>query len=564
MGIKRPILFALTVLVSVLMGTELLSSWTQPQAQSQLNLYQSDLLLNASEWDGLNQVVQGSPSLRASFMGDNPIQDAVKNYESVRTSAQKDLERSHRKGGRSKSKTKSSESSISKPKSEPKSELESSSTSAPQSSQLASSQLIDELDLRLGILYTKLKKQDKAIRTWTQLIDTPHPERIVSKPVQTAKILKDLWSESPQIVPEAEQLLTQNLKGWFRFQSLTRLYTLQQRQGTLQNLEATEQETAMSAFLRLLMVGAAPVLGSAIGLTILLGWGLRTLLNRKKKPQSKDDFLATNSLTFTAVNGNGVGLGGVAIASEPADYSLQPSQKGIVLWPIETIWQVMVLWFTAFFGVSIILPISLHILGFHPETFDGRMQGYFALFSYGCLMVVGFSILQLSLRRFVPNIFRWFKLRWSGNWPLWGLGGYFVALPAVLIVSLINQKLLNEQGGGNPILEIILQSHDSFIIGILWFLVAICAPLFEESLFRGFFLTSLTRYLPTGSAIAISAVLFALAHLNLGDLLPLTTLGLILGFVYLRSRNLLAPMLLHSLWNSGSFIGLLILGSSST
>ncbi|NJL42942.1 MAG: CPBP family intramembrane metalloprotease [Pseudanabaena sp. SU_2_4] len=47
--------------------------------------------------------------------------------------------------------------------------------------------------------------------------------------------------------------------------------------------------------------------------------------------------------------------------------------------------------------------------------------------------------------------------------------------------------------------------------------------------------------------------MFALAHLNLADILPLTVLGMVLGFVYMRSGNLLAPMLLHGLWNSGSF-----------
>jgi membrane protease YdiL (CAAX protease family) len=65
-------------------------------------------------------------------------------------------------------------------------------------------------------------------------------------------------------------------------------------------------------------------------------------------------------------------------------------------------------------------------------------------------------------------------------------------------------------------------------------------------------------------AIACSGLVFAIAHLNVGDLLPLTVLGMLLGFVYLRSRNLFASMLLHSLWNSGSFVGLLILGSSGS
>ena len=109
-----------------------------------------------------------------------------------------------------------------------------------------------------------------------------------------------------------------------------------------------------------------------------------------------------------------------------------------------------------------------------------------------------------------------------------------------------------------------MNGHDTFTIGLLWFLVAVCAPLFEETLFRGFFLTSLARYMKPWQAIALSGFIFALAHLNLGDVLPLSLVGMVLGTVYWRSRNLLASMLLHSLWNSGSFIGLLILGSSGS
>jgi len=61
-------------------------------------------------------------------------------------------------------------------------------------------------------------------------------------------------------------------------------------------------------------------------------------------------------------------------------------------------------------------------------------------------------------------------------------------------------------------------------------------------------------------AILLSAALFAIAHLNLADLLPLTVLGVVLGTVYSHSRNLLAPIALHSLWNTGSFVALLVLG----
>jgi uncharacterized protein len=98
-------------------------------------------------------------------------------------------------------------------------------------------------------------------------------------------------------------------------------------------------------------------------------------------------------------------------------------------------------------------------------------------------------------------------------------------------------------------------------LAIFFSTASIAAPIFEEIMFRGFLLPSLTRYVSVTSAIIISGLIFAIAHLSLSEVLPLATLGIVLGVVYTRSRNLLAPMLLHSLWNSGTLISLFVLGS---
>jgi uncharacterized protein len=549
MKVNRPILVALTILVSLLMSTALLNSWTEPQVQSQLNLYQSDLILSASEWEVLNQSVQGEAPLRKSFLGENPIKDAAKNYETVRTSAQKELDRLKQASIQS-SQRKTTQ------QAEPNLDVDVNATPVIKSPKNTQSQLIDELDLRLGILYARAGESDKALQTWTDLANNPKSQTSKTKIVPAAQVLQGLWSDPPRLLPNADAVLNKNLKGWFRFQALSKLYSLQQRPDAASALTTAEQNIAQSAFVRLLLVAFLPVLGGLIGIIILLTWGIRTFFKSKsdrpmeEKASGRDVLLLNPDL-------NGVGS---------AEGS--PSQKhlpGAVLWPKETIWQVMVFWFTAFFGVSYIFaPLVIAVLGLQRAASEAWFQAYFALFSYACLMVVGIGILQISLKPYIPNVLKWLRLKWNGNWISWGLGGYFVALPLVLIISLLNQKLLKDQGGGNPILEVILQGHDTFSIGVLWFLVAVCAPLFEETLFRGFFLTSLTRYMSEWQAIALSGVIFALAHLNLGDVLPLSLLGMVLGTVYWRSRNLLSSMLLHSLWNSGSFIGLLILGSSGS
>jgi len=79
---------------------------------------------------------------------------------------------------------------------------------------------------------------------------------------------------------------------------------------------------------------------------------------------------------------------------------------------------------------------------------------------------------------------------------------------------------------------------------------------------RGFLLTSLTRYMPTPVAVVASAMAFGAGHLSLRDLPVLVALGTLLGFSYVRSRNLLTPMLIHGAWNSGVLTLLFYLTSS--
>jgi membrane protease YdiL (CAAX protease family) len=146
---------------------------------------------------------------------------------------------------------------------------------------------------------------------------------------------------------------------------------------------------------------------------------------------------------------------------------------------------------------------------------------------------------------------------------VWGFAGYLVAIPLVFVVSLINQFFWNGQGGSNPLLFLALEAQDWVVLGIFFFTASIAAPIFEEIVFRGFLLPSLTRYVPVWGAILISAFIFAIAHLNLSEIIPLATLGIVLGVVYTRSRNLLSSILLHSLWNSATLISLFVIGSGA-
>jgi hypothetical protein len=213
--------------------------------------------------------------------------------------------------------------------------------------------------------------------------------------------------------------------------------------------------------------------------------------------------------------------------------------------------------------VPIVFSLVFQSFNLKPATFSPRSQAVYVLVTYLILMSGGLSVLYFSIQSFFPLPEGWFQFNGRKNWFFWGLGGYLTALPLVILVSLINQQIWDGQGGSNPILPIALENQDSWALLIFFITASVAAPVFEEILFRGFLLPSLTRYFPVWGAILLSSLIFAVAHLNISEVLPLTTLGIILGVVYTRSRNMLSSMLLHGLWNSGTLLSLYVLGSGT-
>ena len=86
--------------------------------------------------------------------------------------------------------------------------------------------------------------------------------------------------------------------------------------------------------------------------------------------------------------------------------------------------------------------------------------------------------------------------------------------------------------------------------GVLWvnfLLVSIMAPLFEEWLCRGMVLRGLLNAgkMKPVWAIVISALFFAIIHMNPWQAIPAFVLGLLFGYVYYKTGSLKLTMLMH-------------------
>ena len=521
MTLKKSILIitliTITVFSIVILFANLFSSFNQPQVQEKLEVYQTDIVLQAAEFE-MDAVIEDDNTAKKltylrnnlSLGGQSPYVAARSQYLKARQAAKKNIETFTQQLDKL-----ASASSLEK------------NPGAMQIRKEISDEekFIDKLNLRLGMLYAVDSNQAVAEATWQELIHSPEDTM-----TRIAAALTQLWEQPPVVADNTEALIESQLTGWFRYRALKQFYQAQNQENQLQALVEQEQISAQNALLKLVGLTSIPIIGGAFGvglfifLLIQLAWkkGASLIARNYNKPWPTP-------------------------------------------WDGLVIWAVLIIGF--FFWGQMLLPIFLGVLGtvvpLNVAEMTMRGKAVYVLFNYLALAAGGLSVLYISLKRFFPLDKDWFRCQWRGTWPLWGLGGYLIALPSVVLVSLLNQQIWGGQGGSNPLLSFALEAQDPFVLVIFFFTAAIAAPLYEEIMFRGFLLPSLTRYVPVWGAIVISGLIFAIAHLNLSEVLPLLVLGIILGIVYTRSRNLLASILLHSLWNSGTLFSLFILGTGA-
>lgn len=91
----------------------------------------------------------------------------------------------------------------------------------------------------------------------------------------------------------------------------------------------------------------------------------------------------------------------------------------------------------------------------------------------------------------------------------------------------------------------ITDTHRNWLLG----LAVLAAPLCEEFLFRGLIFGGLRRSMAVLPSAVLSAAIFAIVHPPIA-MLPVFILGLCTAWSYQRSKTLLAPMLVHALYNA--------------
>lgn len=194
---------------------------------------------------------------------------------------------------------------------------------------------------------------------------------------------------------------------------------------------------------------------------------------------------------------------------------------------------------------SIVMAIIAAVSGGAGSLAERMSSGPMSALSYALSMtltIVGVLIYR-KLRRGKGKMFRLSMRGFNPMLILWGF--VLVLITGIVIEPVLNLfpesflDLLNQMGanGGWSVL-----------------MLAVLAPVMEEVLFRGILLEAVREKYSSGRAIVVSALMFGVIHIIPQQVVNAFVIGLILGFIYVRTDSLWPVIIIHALNNAMAYV----------
>ena len=273
MTTKRLILAVLTVISLIPFFLSLVGSLNEAQVQSNLELSQTNLLLNATEiQNNLSDLdKQLSPeqiqSLESLLLGNEPYKIAEKQYEEARDEIKKNVAQLNKELTKVVDLAKSKENDLTNFK---LIQNNASQEKLIEKNIFKTTTYLEEANLKIGLIKARQDKISEAQKIWKELINLNASNGQLEKIQTIANILNGLWSDPPIVEKNTESILSQNLKGWFRYQGLSRFYDVTNQSEAKSKLEEQQTISATQAVFKLLAISTLPLFGGLLGVGLLI------------------------------------------------------------------------------------------------------------------------------------------------------------------------------------------------------------------------------------------------------------------------------------------------------
>lgn len=197
--------------------------------------------------------------------------------------------------------------------------------------------------------------------------------------------------------------------------------------------------------------------------------------------------------------------------------------------------------------VAAIAPI-LHF-GFGIEMLDAAVYAYIGSFIVALIIIL--SLMKNDLKEE--------KLKHPlsiGQIIGWSVAGLFLAWIAQAIAVTIEMELFGIDPASENT-EVIVDFTRSNILFIL--IPAIIAPILEEIIFRKILFGTFYKKMNFFIAALLSSLIFAVLHLDFTHLLIYATMGFVFAFLYVQTKRIIVPIIVHMAINTIAVLGQLLI-----
>ena len=126
-----------------------------------------------------------------------------------------------------------------------------------------------------------------------------------------------------------------------------------------------------------------------------------------------------------------------------------------------------------------------------------------------------------------------------------GLGtvGFGLILTNLIIKALQNTAILEN---AMELMQNAFSAQNTIQGIVVLFVVIVGAPIVEELLFRGVLFEELNRIVSDKATIILTALMFGIYHFNIIQSPNTFIMGLVLAYVYYKTRSIKAPIIIHA------------------
>ena len=260
--------------------------------------------------------------------------------------------------------------------------------------------------------------------------------------------------------------------------------------------------------------------------------------------------------------------------NQSEDYSFTPTRieswaerKGFAHWVVALIWLVVVLiLFQIVAGIVFVVLVlasggsletgnAMESLTQHIDLlFIGNSVGQVLFLGMATFFIVRLNIGSESSRKFL-------RIQWNNQVLRYLISGSLLIViiqPVVIYLGYLNslipipETFSELQVSQYEMIEDFLRTD-----GIIWFgllNIALVPAFCEELLFRGYVLRAFEKSWGPVLAIFISGLIFGFFHIQLGNVLPLTALGVILALMTWLSGTIWPAILAHFINNGAAVL----------